>query len=136
MRYSILVMATTLTLAGCDQANKAISNSIYQVSPGEVSGSSYIVISPGFRINDHGGLVMVFGYSHCPDRLFNSKTETGCIIIHYHDLTVPVLVRHGNSPHSKTTQEEWSIERQGKFPAEVIRLQRPDNSFVMPFENH
>ena len=136
MKFSNVVIAATLVLTGCDQASETISKSIYQVSASGISPSAYIVISPGFRINDHGDLGMVYGYSRCPEHLNSTTKESGCTIIHSQDTTVPVIVGYGNAPHARTTKELWSIERQGEFPKETVRLKRPDNSYVMPFENH
>ncbi|PXW50349.1 hypothetical protein DFO55_12420 [Grimontella sp. AG753] len=134
MKKIALVIAASLVISGCDESLELIENSVYKVLSTGVNQSPYIVLQPGFRIKDHGKAATVFGYDNCPKTDFSYTRESGCVIINSLDKTVSVLVSNESTSISKPRQELWTVDRQGDQRGEIVRLKRPDNSFVIPFD--
>ncbi|HIA2898163.1 TPA: hypothetical protein ACWP2V_004578, partial [Escherichia coli] len=86
-----------------------------------------IVMSPGWRMDDHGREALIFGSSHCPDVNGNNTSEGGCVLIEEHSATVAVTVV--DATNQSRRQETWTIERK----KDRVIVKRPDNSFVMPW---
>lgn len=139
-----LVLAVTF-LAGCDEATEATGNIIAQYHRDGLIEQPSIAISPGLQIDDHGALAEVYGDRKCPSTFSTETTEDGCVIIGPEDDQVIVTVISGLAPENtgrneawpvrtiKSAEKEiWTVERQGEFPRQVIRLKRPDNSYVTP----
>lgn len=122
IKYMPLIVAS-LIVTGCDEATDMTKDAMMQVySDGNIQ-QPVIVIHPGWQMNDHGKPGALHGDSECPE---NMQPQSGCIIIHPTDNTVSVTV----STPEATKSEIWTVEHKGTFPDDIIRLKRPDNSYV------
>lgn len=129
MRLYLFVFSAGLMLSGCDQEKGSfdyVMNDYFQ--------EPNITISPGFKIDDHGHMSKVYGFSECPQSFLSPVRESGCIIVNPADKAIPVLVDYGDSSHRTATKEVWEVERHGEFPHNSILFKRPDRSYVVPFQ--
>ncbi|ASG37022.1 hypothetical protein [Klebsiella pneumoniae] len=132
MKLIILSIMSGLLLTGCDQVKGSVDNYIKQVFFEGALKSPPIVISPGWKINDHGSVSEVYGNKDCPTS-FDDDIRSGCIVIDQEDDTVRAFIVKPNSGREEVVKEVWMVERQGEFPYNNFRLKRPDNSYVAPW---
>lgn len=132
MRIKSWIAAGCFLLAGCDQVQNAADNTLTAAAHDAGLKQPGIILSPGLNIDDHGKKAVLYGDKMCPESLMSSAVESGCIIIEPDDKTVAVRLSNAGESLKK---EIWSVEREGQHPKEVIRLKRPDGSYVMPWGN-
>lgn len=120
-KISLLLMVASLFISGCDQDSKSLMPATKDVFTID-SRAPIIQVTPGYKINDHGKPLTIFGRSQCQNSL-DGQGSGGCIAIKPTDSTISVNV--GNE------WELWSVERRGKFPNEKILLKRPDGNYVV-----
>lgn len=130
MRKAYLLAVLSLLLTGCEQENEGVENAIRQVYTKGATQLPSIVISPGWSMDDHGRPAMVYGNHLCPKDIFSIVSEDGCVVIDPADNMVTVRVLTKSTGIQSFQREDWSIERSGKFPNEIFRLKRPDNTYV------
>lgn len=130
MRIKSWIAAGCFLLAGCDQVQNAADNTLTAAAHDAGMKQPGIILSPGLNIDDHGKNAVLYGDKMCPESLMSSAVESGCIVIEPDDKTVAVTLSNAGEPLKK---EVWTVEREGKYPKEVIRLKRPDGSYVMPW---
>ena len=120
MKPIILTIMSGLLLTGCDQVKDSVDNYVKQVFlMDDAFKLPSIVISPGWRINDHGSIAEVY--------------RSGCIVIDPEDETVRAFIVKANSGREEVVKEVWIVEHRGEFPHVNFRLKRPDNSYVTPW---
>lgn len=122
-KISLLLMAVSLFISGCDQDSESLmpaTKYIFKIG----SREPIILLTPGYKIYDHGKPLTIFGSSQCQNSLDGQGTG-GCIAIKPTDSTISVNV--GNQ------WEIWSVERQGEIPNKKIMLKRPDGTYVFPW---
>ncbi|HAV1481143.1 TPA: hypothetical protein JG877_004367 [Enterobacter hormaechei subsp. steigerwaltii] len=132
MRIKIWIAAGCFLLAGCDQVQNTADSVLTAAFHDTGMKKPGIALSPGLNIDDHGKKSVLYGTKKCPESLMSKAVESGCIIIEPDDKTVAVTLSTAGESLKK---EVWSIEREGQYPKEVIRLKRPDGSYVMPWDN-
>ena len=133
MKPIILTIMSGLLLTGCDQVKDSVDNYVKQVFlMDDAFKLPSIVISPGWRINDHGSIAVVYGNKDCPT-LFGDDIRSGCIVIDPEDETVRAFIVKANSGREEVVKEVWIVEHRGEFPHVNFRLKRPDNSYVTPW---
>ncbi|ELD7546630.1 hypothetical protein ACUTGP_25515 [Klebsiella pneumoniae] len=132
MRIKAWVAAGCLLITGCDQVQNAADNTLTAAFHDAGMKQPGIILSPGLNIDDHGKKAVLYGDKICPESLMSSAVESGCIVIEPDDKTVAVRLSNAGEPLKK---EVWTVEREGQHPKEVIRLKRPDGSYVMPWGN-
>ncbi|EOU6689241.1 hypothetical protein ACN63D_004923 [Escherichia coli] len=107
LKATIVILSADLT--GCDLANGAAESGVYQKYTNGPFKEPTIVMSPGWRMDDHGREALIFGSSHCPDVNGNNTSEGGCVLIEEHSATVAVTVV--DATNQSRRQETWTIER-------------------------
>ncbi|WP_394860596.1 hypothetical protein [Klebsiella pneumoniae] len=132
MRIKSWIAAGCFLMAGCDQVQNAADDTLTAAVHDSELKQPGIILSPGLNIDDHGKKAALYGTKTCPASLMSSAVESGCIVIEQEDKTVAVTLSNAREPLKK---EIWSVEREGQYPKEVIRLKRPDGSYVMPWGN-
>lgn len=132
MRIKACVAAGCFLMAGCDQIQNTIDNVSAAVFRNADMKKPVFVLSPGLSIDNHGKKAVLYGDERCPESLMSSVNGSGCILIKPEDKTVVVNINTVGEPRKK---EVWLIERVGQQPKEVIRLKRPDGSYVTPWGN-
>ncbi|WP_154975012.1 hypothetical protein [Klebsiella grimontii] len=132
MKLIILSIMSGLLLTGCDQVKDSVDNHIKHVFLEDAFKLPSLVISPGWKINDHGSVAEVYGNKDCPTS-FDDDIRSGCIVIDPEDDTVRAFIVKPNSGREEVVKEVWIVERQGEFPYINFRLKRPDNSYVTPW---
>ncbi|MGK6640560.1 hypothetical protein ACKVB0_026690 [Klebsiella pneumoniae] len=128
MRVKTWIAAGCFLMAGCDQAQNAADSVLTAAFHDAGMKKPGIALSPGLNIDDHGKKSILYGTKKCPESLTSNAVESGCIIIEPDDKTVAVTLSTDREPLKR---EVWAVEREG----EVIRLKRPDGSYVMPWGN-
>ncbi|HHD8103975.1 TPA: hypothetical protein ACOXWE_004584 [Salmonella enterica] len=103
-------------LASCDQLN--------------AGATPTVVIEPGWQINDHGLRAVVSGPDKCLNKLGIETSETGCIVIRLKTATVAVNIAGA----AGTRSEKWNVERTGDAEHGIMRLKRPDGSYVTSWQ--
>lgn len=103
-------------LTGCDQLN--------------AGATPVVVIEPGWQINDHGLRAVVSGPDKCLNKLGIETSETGCIVIRLKTATVAVNIAGA----AGTRSEMWNVERTGDAERGIMRLKRPDGSYVTSWQ--
>lgn len=136
MRIKSWIAAGCFLLAGCDQVQNAADNTLTAAAHDAGMKQPGIILSPGLNIDDHGKKAVLYGDKMCPESLMNSAVESGCIVVEPDDKAVTVRLSNAGEPLKKEvwTVERWSVEHGGHIK-EVIRLKRPDGSYVMPWGN-
>ncbi|MBL5885706.1 hypothetical protein I7V28_19585 [Lelliottia amnigena] len=130
MKIKLRLVAMLLLLTGCDQKNEVVGNPLKLVfSTGSLQLPSVVII-PGWPMDDHGRRALVYGNTVCPTGTLSDANEAGCVVIQPEDSSVSVSVIASRSGSQVTQQEIWSVERLGTFPDDVIRLKRPDSTYV------
>lgn len=132
MKIIILTIISGLLLTGCDQVKGSVDNYVKHVFFEGAFKLPSLVISPGWKINDHGSVSEVYGNKDCPTS-FDDDIRSGCIVIDQEDDTVRAFIVKPNSGREEVVKEVWMVERQGEFPYNNFRLKRPDNSYVAPW---
>ncbi|EGE2353451.1 hypothetical protein DL738_11400 [Escherichia coli] len=125
LKATIVIFSVGLT--GCDLANGAAESGVFQKYTNGSFGEPAIVISPGWRMDDHGREASIFGGSYCPDANGNNTREKGCVIIGNNSVSVSVIVVDATKQSRR--QETWTIERK----KDRTMVKRPDNSYVIPW---
>lgn len=128
MRVKTWIAAGCFLMAGCDQAQNAADSVLTAAFHDAGMKKPGIALSPGLNIDDHGKKSILYGTKKCPESLTSNAVESGCIIIEPDDKTVAVTLSTDGEPLKR---EVWAVEREGQ----VIRLKRPDGSYVMPWGN-
>lgn len=123
-KLNLIFTPVLIILGGCSMAISAVNSELSKPVSNDLMTLS-IVISPGWKMNDHGKKALVFGNSSCPDSNGNITTEEGCVIIDNHTATVAVFVVDATAQSRRS--ETWTIERNG----ERTIMKRPDSSYVM-----
>lgn len=130
MNKRCLLMAMSLLLYGCDQFSETGVNTLKQDIARDAMKIPSIVIYPGWTMDDHGKPATVYGTNLCPEGIFSNMSENGCLVIEPADKTVTVSVLAANSGINKAQHETWLVERSGAAPDDVIRLKRPDKTYI------
>ncbi|AIX52486.1 hypothetical protein VBJ26_19860 [Enterobacter hormaechei] len=125
LKATIVILSAGLS--GCDLANGATESGVYQKYTNGPFREPTIVMSPGWRMDDHGKEALIFGSSQCPDANGNTTSEGGCVLIENHSETVAVIVVDATKQFRR--QETWTIEHK----KDRTIVMRPDNSYVMPW---
>lgn len=133
MKLIILSIMSGLLLTGCDQVKDSVDNHIKHVFLEDAFKLPSLVISPGWKINDHGSVAEVYGINDCPTSFFD-VIRWGCIVIDPEDDTVRAFIVKKNSGRQEVVNEMWIVERQGEYPYINFRLKRPGNSYVTPWQ--
>ena len=126
--YLKATIIISLGLLGCDLANGASKSEVFQKYTIRSFGEPTIVMKPGWRMDDHGREVLIFGSSHCPDANGNNTPENGCVIFDNSSSVVSVIVVDATKQTRR--QETWTIEHN----TDRTIVKRPDNSHVMPWQ--
>lgn len=103
-------------LTGCDQLN--------------AGDNPAVVVEPGWQINDHGLRAVVSGTDKCLNNAGFETSETGCIVIRLKTTTVAVDIAGAAGTRSET----WNVERTGEVDRGIVRLKRPDGSYVTSWQ--
>ncbi|MEN4545917.1 hypothetical protein [Pantoea agglomerans] len=111
-----LLCTSGMLLTGCDQLNAGYTPAV--------------VIEPGWQINDHGLRAVVSGPDKCLNNAGMETSETGCIVIRLKTATVAVDIAGAAGTRSET----WNVERTGDAEHGIVRLKRPDGSYVTSWQ--
>ncbi|MEN4610348.1 hypothetical protein ABEH06_24100 [Pantoea agglomerans] len=111
-----LLCASGTLLTGCDQLN--------------AGDTPAVVIEPGWQINDNGLRAVVSGPDKCLNNAGMETSETGCIVIRMNTATVAVDIAGAAGARPET----WNVERTGDADSGIVRLKRPDGSYVTSWQ--
>lgn len=135
MKIKVCLAAGCFLMAGCDQVQNTVDNVSAAVFRNADMKKPVVVLPPGLAIDDHGKKSVLYGDERCPESqissvIVSSVIGSGCILIKPEDKTVVVNINTVGEPRKK---EVWLIEHVGQYPKEVVRLKRPDGSYVTPW---